>query len=92
LGQVLISFLSRARDALHECRFFATLQESLGIQEFVELDHLGHQPGPAGLMVDAQVRSIVAVEVLVEKDVVAPLGIGLELFRAAVDGSPASLS
>ena len=63
----------------------------LGIQKPVELDGLGHQPGPAGLVAGAQPGAVVAVEVLVEEDVVAPVGIGLELLRAAVDGPPAVL-
>ena len=47
------------------------------------------EAGPAGLMACAEPGAVVAVEVFVEEDVVAPVGIGLELFRAAVDGSPA---
>ena len=50
---------------------------------------LGHEPGPAGLMAGAQPGAIVAVEVFVEEDVVAPVGIGLELLGAAIDGPPA---
>ena len=46
---------------------------------------LGHEPGPAGLVAGAQPRPVVAVEVLVEEDVVAPVRIGLELLRAAID-------
>ena len=52
---------------------------------------LATTPGPAGLVARAEPGAVVAVEVLVEEDVVAPVGIGLELLRAAVDGSPAVL-
>ena len=77
--------------ALNERGLLARLQDTLGIQQAEELDELGHDPGPAGLVAGAQPGAVVAVEVLVEQDVVAPVGIGLELLRAAVDGSPAVL-
>ena len=42
-------------------------------------------------MAGAQPGAVVAVEVFVEQDVIAPVGIGLELLRAAVDRTPAML-
>ena len=47
-------------------------------------------PGPAGLVARAKAGAVVAVEVLVEEDVVAPVRVVLELLRAAVD-RPAAL-
>src|SRR5208282_5170489 len=41
--------------------------------------------GPAGLMTGAQAGAIVAVEVLVEQEEIAPVGILLKLARAPVD-------
>ena len=42
-------------------------------------------------MACAQSGAVVAVEVLVEQDVVAPVGIALEFLRATIDGTPAML-
>ena len=77
--------------SLLESRHLAALQGPLGIQVAEELDEFGHEPGPAGLVARAQPCAVVAVEVFVEEDVVAPVGIGLELLRAAVHGTPAVL-
>src|SRR5262245_2742208 len=43
-----------------------------------------HQPGPSGLMAGASAPAVVAVEVLVEEDQVAPMWIALELFVLAM--------
>ena len=85
------SHFSRAPEAT--CRNAASLPPSGPAlnPEAVELDALGHQPGPAGLVAGAQPCAVVAVEVLVEEDVIPPMRIGLELLRAAVNGSPAVL-
>ncbi|HTF09439.1 MAG TPA: hypothetical protein VK659_14830, partial [Asanoa sp.] len=40
-------------------------------------DHVRDEPGPPGLVGRAEARTIVAVEVLVEQEVVAPPRIGL---------------
>ena len=69
------------------CRPFGSRETELRIEPAEELDELGHQPGPAGLMAGAQPGTVVAVEVFVEEDVVAPVGIGLEFLRAAIDRS-----
>src|SRR3954466_8020046 len=54
-----------------------------------------HEPrddsGPAGLVAGAQPGAVVAVEVLVEQHVVAPVRIVLEGFRCAVNGAAAVL-
>jgi hypothetical protein len=47
-------------------------------------DQHGHESGPASLMAGAQSGAVIAVEVLVEKEVIAPVRIGLENLRTAV--------
>ena len=76
---------------LHERCLPANFQRTLRIQEAVKLDHLGHKPGPAGLMARTESRAIVAMEVLVKEDVVTPVGIGLEFLRSTINRPPASL-
>src|SRR6266540_6872214 len=55
------------------------------------LQELGDQAGPAGLVAGADAGPAVAVEVLVEQDQVAPVGIALEQLEGAVD-RPASVT
>ncbi len=71
--------------AFSETGFFAARQRLLCIQQAEQLDGLGHQPGPAGLVAGTQSGAVVAVEIFVEKDQVSPVGIALEFLRAAVD-------
>ena len=80
-----------AASPFHECPRLAPLEQLFRIEQSEEFDRLGHQPGPAGLVAGPEPRAVVAVEVLVEQEVVAPVRIGLELLRAAVDGAPAVL-
>src|SRR5581483_8954278 len=54
------------------------------------LNQLGDQARPAGLMARAEARAVVAVKVFVERDVVVPVRVGLELLRAAEDRTPAA--
>ena len=42
------------------------------------VDQLGDQGGPSGLVAGAQARAVVAVEVFIKRNVVAPVGIGLK--------------
>src|SRR6266851_1558398 len=56
------------------------------------LEQLGHEPRPAGLMAGAYAGPIVAVEVLVEEDEVAPVRIPVENLRPAVDRATAVLA
>jgi len=62
---------------------YAGRQELLGIERAEDLDELGNNSGPAGLVAGAQARAGVAVEVLVEENVVSPVGIGLERLGGA---------
>jgi len=70
---------------------YAGRQELLGIERAEDLDELGNNSGPAGLVAGAQARAGVAVEVLVEENVVSPVGIGLERLGVAEDGTPTGL-
>jgi len=53
----------------------AVLQVRLGGDPAEELDQPGDEAGPAGLVAGADPGAVVAVEVLVEQDVVSPVGI-----------------
>src|SRR5262245_30955333 len=55
------------------------------------MDQPADEAGPARLMAGAQAGAVVAVEVLVEQDQVAPVRIGLEFSSAAVYGASALL-
>jgi len=50
---------------------------------------ISHQRGPAGLVHGSQAGAVVAVEVLVEQQVVFPSWVGLHPFDASVDRPPA---
>src|SRR5262245_21679731 len=52
------------------------------------VDQRRHQTGPAGLVAGAEAGAVVAVEVLVKEDQVAPVRVALELLGAAVDRPP----
>ncbi len=49
------------------------------------LQQLGHQAGPAGLVAGAEAAAGVAVEVLVEQEVIAEVGVVLEQLDVAED-------
>ena len=69
----------------------AGCQERLWIESAEDLDQLGDDSGPAGLVAGAQARAGVAVEVLVEKNVVSTVGIGLEFLGTSENGPPPAL-
>src|SRR5215475_12082480 len=50
------------------------------------LNQLGHKPRPSGLMAGAEPRAVVAVKVLKEENLVAPVLVALEFFYPAVCG------
>src|SRR3954449_1030120 len=52
-------------------------------------DQVGHDPGPARLVTGPQTCAVVAVEVLVERDVVAPSRVVLQLGDPSVAGAAA---
>src|SRR5262249_4494102 len=53
------------------------------------LQHFCDEPRPAGLVAGPDARPVVAVEVLVEEDQVAPVWIALVLLSPAIDGAAA---
>ena len=86
----------RARGVL-ECgdlsrRFLPRFQCLHGKLEIIHLaveeQYLGDQAGPPGLMAGPKTCTVVAVEILVEENMVAPVGVGLKLGETAEDGAP----
>ena len=63
----------------------------LGATDFNKIHQPGNGPRPARLVVGAEAGSVVAVEVLVELEIIAPVRIVLELLRAAINGASAVL-
>src|SRR5688572_30259494 len=51
------------------------------------LDHRGHESGPPGLVAGTEAGAVVAVEILMEQQQIAPVGIGLERLLAAEHGA-----
>src|SRR5215510_1811740 len=71
-------------------RCFSTFfEESFRIEPAEDLEHLGNESGPAGLVAGSDACSVVAVKVLVKQHVVAPVGIRLKLLGAAKHGAAA---
>src|SRR3954451_15201280 len=64
---------------------FPEFQEALWVHEAVVLHQRGDEAGPAGLVAGTQARAVVAVEVLVEEQVVAPVRVGFDLLGPAID-------
>src|SRR6476660_4195973 len=88
LGHFFIFTPSGRAGPFDEGRFSADFQQPLGIHSAVNLDQLGYQSCPSGLMAGAQSGAVVTVKVFIEQDVVAPVGIALEFLCAAIDGPP----
>ena len=67
--------------ARHPCREFVLgdLQCIFRVQACKQIERAGDEPRPSGLVAGAEACAIVAVEILVEKDVVLPVRIFLEL-------------
>ena len=63
--------------------FPAGLEHRVGIYGPEDLCQRGDQSGPPRLVAGAEAGAVVAVEVLMERNVVTPVRILLELFRAA---------
>src|SRR5215471_383145 len=73
------------------CRL-AQIEELLGRAGGEQMHAAGDDPGPAGLMARAEAGSVVAVEVLVEQDEIAPVRVLLELARSPIHRSPPVLA
>src|SRR3974390_2085211 len=66
----------------------AELERLLGCHGREHVHDARDDSGPAGLMARAEAGAIVAVEILIEEEVVAPVRILLELPGSAVNGAP----
>src|SRR5262245_4608440 len=69
----------------------ADLQGMLGVEEAEELDGRGYESRPTCLMAGTHSGAVVTMKVLVEEEVVAPMGVGLELVGPPIDGPAAAL-
>lgn len=92
-NRLMTSAPSCVRSGVHEfflffgeAADFAELKDAVGAGGGEEVEGAGDDTGPAGLMAGAEAGSVVAVEVFVELDVIAPEGIFLEFALAAIDG------
>src|SRR5262245_55152295 len=85
-----MSVAPSARSVFVEARD-AVRHDARGIENAEELDQPSDETRPARLMAGAQARAVVAVEVLVEQDQVAPVRVRLEFSGASVDGASALL-
>src|SRR6266481_6101227 len=65
------------------------LEYRLGIEHVQVLDQFCHESGPTRLVAGTETRTIVAMEILLEEEVVAPVRIALECVGATVDRPPA---
>jgi hypothetical protein len=50
----------------------------LGVEEAKDLDACGHESRPACLVAGPQSGAVITMKVLIEEEVVAPLGVGLD--------------
>ena len=66
---------------LDDCGFQAEFEHLLGCGGREKVHGPRDDAGPAGLMTGAQAGAVVAVEVLVEQDEIAPVRVLLELLR-----------
>ena len=78
-----------ARDLLAEQPLLQALlfglEEGLGIDAAEQVEEDSDETRPPGLVAGPKSRAIVAVEVLVKEDEIAPVRIVLEFFRSSVD-------
>ena len=68
----------------------ANFQEMLGVEEAKELEARRYEARPTCLMAGTQASAVVAMKVLVEEQVVALMGVGLERLGPPIDGSAAA--
>src|SRR5215469_3582426 len=64
-------------------------EKGLGIEAPEDLDQRRHQPGPSCLVTGADTGAIVAMEILVEQQMIPPVGIALKLFGTPEHRPPA---
>src|SRR4051794_23544896 len=70
-------------------RPLAPFQISLGVQVAEQVNQLSYYPCPARLVAGSKARAVVTVEVLVKEEMVAPVGVALELLRRTIHWSSA---
>src|SRR5262245_44381985 len=56
-----------------------------GVQACKQIKHTRDEPRPSGLVAGPKPGAVVSVEILVEQNVVLPMGVFLKLFGASVD-------
>src|SRR5687767_4180831 len=66
----------------------ARLAHGAGIKRVGDLGEDGDDAGPPGLVARAEAGAVVAVEILIERNAIAPVRVLLELFRAAEHRPP----
>src|SRR6516165_3023870 len=69
-------------------RLPASFQKDLGVEVPKDFDQGGHQPGPSGLMTGAETSAVVPMEVLVEQQIIPPVGVVLGLFGTPEHRAP----
>ena len=79
----------RGSTGLGPGRRLSQFEHLLGRRRREQVHQARDDAGPSGLVAGAETGAVVAVEVLVEQEEIAPVRILLELPRAAVDGPPA---
>jgi hypothetical protein len=64
---------------------FARIQEFFSLKAPRYLDQLRDHTSPSGLEASAKARTVIRVEILMEKDVILPLRIGLKFLHTPVN-------
>ena len=72
-------------------QFCNLVHKLLSIASAAVQEQICYQARPAGLMAGTNTCPIIAVEVFIEKDQVAPMGVALEFLHASVDRSTSRL-
>ena len=76
------------RLSTNEGRTLADFKRLLGIEKSKELDHLGDQSCPSRLVTRPKPGAVIPMEVLVEENVIPPVGVGLKFLCSTIDGTP----
>src|SRR5215831_15309997 len=76
---------------LSHSRHFAEFEHLLGVGGRKQMHAAGEDTGPAGLMASTEAGAIVAMKVLVEREVIAPMWILLKRAGTPVDWPPAMI-
>src|SRR5215472_14887823 len=79
--------MRRRKDRLQHagnCGDLAKLKSLFGRGRRKQMHRAGDQTTPPGLMARSQAGAVVAVEVLIERDAIAPVGVFLKLFGSSV--------